>query len=68
MKYTSLPVLAVILAAAVGPAGADAAWCMGGDLQYVDLFVVCANGYIYHYYGTSAVAPASLGRLKALYR
>ncbi len=48
--------------------GADAAWCMGGDLQWVDLFVVCANGYIYHYYGTSAVAPASLGRLKALYR
>jgi len=34
----------------------------------VHLYVLCNNGYIYHYSGYTAVAPASLGRLKALYR
>ncbi len=36
--------------------------------QWVYLYVLCANGYIYVYEGYSAVAPASLGRLKALFR
>jgi hypothetical protein len=34
----------------------------------VYLFVLCNNGYIYHYSGWTAVAPASLGRVKALFR
>jgi len=34
----------------------------------VNLYVLCNNGYIYHYYGWTAVAPASLGRVKALFR
>jgi hypothetical protein len=33
-----------------------------------DLYVLCNNGYAYRYYGWTAVAPASLGRVKALYR
>jgi hypothetical protein len=32
------------------------------------LYVLCANGYIYRYFGWTAVEPASLGRVKALYR
>ncbi len=31
-------------------------------------FVLCRNGYIYYYYGYITVAPASLGRVKALFR
>jgi hypothetical protein len=31
-------------------------------------YVLCHDGYIYHYSGYTAVAPASLGRVKALYR
>ena len=36
--------------------------------QWISLFVLCRNDYIYHYEGYTAVAPASLGRVKALYR
>lgn len=36
--------------------------------QWVRGFVLCRNGYIYFYMGYSAVAPASLGRVKALFR
>ncbi len=36
--------------------------------QDVRAFVLCQNGYIYRYAGLNAVAPASLGRVKALYR
>jgi hypothetical protein len=36
--------------------------------QWVSLFVLCRNDYIYHYEGYTAVAPASLGRVKALFR
>jgi len=37
---------------------------------FVSSFVLCRNGYIYCYSGTSggAVAPMSLGRVKALFR
>lgn len=31
-------------------------------------FVLCLDGYIYYYYGYITVAPASLGRVKALFR
>jgi hypothetical protein len=36
----------------------------------VSIYVLCHNGYIYRYHGTKgdAVAPASLGRVKALFR
>ncbi len=33
----------------------------------VYLYVLCNNGYIYQYFGWTAVAPASLGRVKALF-
>jgi hypothetical protein len=36
--------------------------------QTVYLFVLCANEYVYYYFGWTAVAPASLGRVKALFR
>lgn len=36
--------------------------------QLVRGFVLCRNGYIYYYMGYSAVAPASLGRVRALFR
>jgi hypothetical protein len=36
--------------------------------QDVRAFVLCQNGYIYRYAGLNAVAPASLGRVKALFR
>jgi hypothetical protein len=36
--------------------------------QLVHGFVLGRNGYIYYYRGYSAVAPASLGRVKALFR
>ena len=36
--------------------------------QGVRSYVLCHNDYIYHYRGYTAVAPASLGRVKALYR
>jgi len=36
--------------------------------QWVKLFVLCRNDYIYRYEGYTAVAPASLGRVKALFR
>jgi len=36
--------------------------------QWVRGFVLCRNDYIYFYMGYSAVAPASLGRIRALYR
>lgn len=36
--------------------------------QDVGAFVLCRNGYIYRYAGYNAVAPASLGRVKALFR
>jgi hypothetical protein len=36
--------------------------------QTIYLFVLCANEYVYYYFGWTAVAPASLGRVKALYR
>ncbi len=36
--------------------------------QWVKLYILCQNGYIYRYEGYTAVAPASLGRVKALYR
>jgi DNA-binding beta-propeller fold protein YncE len=35
---------------------------------WVELYVLCTNGYIYKYYGVTAVAPGSLGRVKALFR
>ena len=35
--------------------------------QDVRAFVLCRNGYIYRYAGYNAVAPASLGRVKALF-
>ncbi len=31
-------------------------------------FVLCADGFIYYYYGYITVGPASLGRVKALFR
>jgi hypothetical protein len=31
-------------------------------------YVLCRDGYIYYYYGYITVAPASLGRVKALFR
>jgi hypothetical protein len=34
----------------------------------LDAYVICRDDYIYHYYGWTAVAPASLGRVKALFR
>jgi DNA-binding beta-propeller fold protein YncE len=34
----------------------------------VSAFVLCRNAYIYFYMGYTAVAPASLGRVKALFR
>ncbi len=36
--------------------------------QWVLGFVLCRNDYIYFYMGYSAVAPASLGRIRALFR
>jgi hypothetical protein len=36
--------------------------------QWVQVYVLCHDGYIYRYEGATAVAPASLGRVKALYR
>lgn len=36
--------------------------------QWVKLYVLCQNGYVYRYEGATAVAPASLGRVKALFR
>ncbi|MEE8639032.1 MAG: hypothetical protein V3T41_01350 [bacterium] len=36
--------------------------------QTVYLYVLCGNAYIYQYFGWTAVAPASLGRVKALFR
>ena len=36
--------------------------------QFLRVFILCQNGYIYFYEGATAVAPASLGRVKALYR
>jgi len=36
--------------------------------QWVQVYVLCHNGYIYRYEGATAVAPASLGRIRALYR
>ena len=36
--------------------------------QWVKLYVLCQNGYVYRYEGYTAVAPASLGRVKALFR
>ena len=36
--------------------------------QTVYLFVLCANDYVYSYFGWTDVAPASLGRVKALFR
>ncbi len=36
--------------------------------QWVRGFVLCRDGYIYFYMGYSAVAPASLGCIRALYR
>lgn len=47
--------------------------CQGttdGGMGSLDGFVLCRDGFIYHYYGVNgdAVAPASLGRVKALFR
>jgi hypothetical protein len=36
--------------------------------QWVQVYVLCHDGYIYRYEGYTAVAPASLGRVKALFR
>lgn len=36
--------------------------------QWVKMYVLCQNGYVYRYEGVTAVAPASLGRVKALFR
>lgn len=36
--------------------------------QWVKMYILCQNGYVYRYEGYTAVAPASLGRVKALYR
>jgi hypothetical protein len=36
--------------------------------QWVQMYILCQNGYVYRYEGYTAVAPASLGRVKALYR
>jgi hypothetical protein len=35
--------------------------------QGIELYVLCHNDYIYRYEGYTAVAPASLGRVKALF-
>jgi len=36
--------------------------------QELRAFVLCRDGYVYRYLGLNAVAPASLGRVKALFR
>jgi hypothetical protein len=36
--------------------------------QWVKMYILCQDGYVYRYEGYNAVAPASLGRVKALYR
>ena len=36
--------------------------------QLIDAYVACVNGYVYHINGYTAVAPASLGRVKAVFR
>jgi hypothetical protein len=36
--------------------------------QWVKMYILCQNGYVYRYEGYTAVAPASLGRVKALFR
>lgn len=36
--------------------------------QWVQVYVLCHDGYVYRYEGYTAVAPASLGRVKALYK
>jgi hypothetical protein len=40
-------------------------WTIGTGIR---AYVLCHDGYIYHYSGYTAVAPASLGRVKALFR
>ncbi len=44
------------------------AWVEWPTDVWVYLYVLCANGFIYRYYGVTGVAPASLGRVKALFR
>ncbi len=36
--------------------------------QWVDNYVLCSNNYIYRFSGYTDVAPASLGKVKALFR
>ncbi len=51
------------------PVGMDCTLYIGGDQGNVDLYVVDdASDHIYFYRRSTAVAPASLGRVKALFR
>ena len=45
--------------------GTTVMWTTGHGVR---AYVLCHDGYIYHYSGYTAVAPASLGRVKALFR
>ncbi len=45
--------------------GTNVLWTTGTGISG---YVLCHDDYIYHYGGYTAVAPASLGRVKALYR
>jgi hypothetical protein len=40
-------------------------WTTGTGIR---AYVLCHDGYVYHYGGYTDVAPASLGRIRALYR
>jgi DNA-binding beta-propeller fold protein YncE len=40
-------------------------WTIGTGIR---AYALCRDGYIYHYSGYTAVAPASVGRVKALFR
>jgi hypothetical protein len=53
-----------------GPRGVTVAAHISTDAApgALDAYVICRDDYIYHYYGWTAVAPASLGRVKALFR
>jgi hypothetical protein len=53
-----------------GPRGVTVAERVSTDAAQgaLDAYVICRDDYIYHYHGSTAVAPASLGRVKALFR